>query len=58
MNVTRPEIKQDLEQVVATIRPELEQQKQKMVDNAQKKAKKAPARAKATPAKRAMARAA
>jgi hypothetical protein len=36
MNVTRPEIKQDLEQVVATIRPELEQQKQKMVDNAAK----------------------
>ncbi len=34
MNVTRPEIKQDLEQVVATIRPELEQQKQKMIDNA------------------------
>jgi len=31
---------------------------QKMVDNAQKKAKKAPARAKATPAKRAMAKAA
>ena len=34
MNVTRPEIRQDLEQVVAVIRPELEQQKQKMVDNA------------------------
>jgi uncharacterized protein len=34
MNVTRPEIKQDLTQVVATIRPELEQQKQKMIDNA------------------------
>ncbi|WP_262271314.1 DUF2059 domain-containing protein [Microvirga yunnanensis] len=34
MNVTRPEIKQDLEQVVAIIRPELEQQKQKMLDNA------------------------
>src|SRR3712207_2594298 len=34
MNVTRPEIKQDLDQVVATIRPELEQQKQKMIDNA------------------------
>ncbi|WP_201829707.1 DUF2059 domain-containing protein [Microvirga zambiensis] len=34
MNVTRPEIRQDLQQVVATIRPELEQQKQKMIDNA------------------------
>ncbi len=34
MNVTRPEIKQDLEQVVTQIRPELEQQKQKMIDNA------------------------
>jgi hypothetical protein len=34
MNVTRPEIKQDLTQVVAQLRPELEQQKQKMVDNA------------------------
>ncbi len=34
MNVTRPEIKNDLTQVVATLRPELEQQKQKMVDNA------------------------
>ena len=34
MNVTRPEIKQDLQQVVAQLRPELEQQKQKMVDNA------------------------
>lgn len=36
MNVTRPEIKQDLDQVVASLRPELEQQKQKMVDNAAK----------------------
>ncbi len=36
MNVTRPEIKQDLQQVVAQLRPELEQQKQKMVDNAAK----------------------
>jgi hypothetical protein len=36
MNVTRPEIRQDLEQVVAQLRPELEQQKQKMVDNAAK----------------------
>src|SRR5829696_5929324 len=34
MNVTRPEIKNDLTQVVAQIRPELDQQKQKMVDNA------------------------
>lgn len=34
MNVTRPEIKQDLDQVVAKIRPELDQQKQKMIDNA------------------------
>jgi uncharacterized protein len=34
MNVTRPEIKNDLIQVVAQIRPELDQQKQKMVDNA------------------------
>jgi uncharacterized protein len=36
MNVTRPEIKNDLIQVVAQIRPELDQQKQKMVDNAAK----------------------
>jgi uncharacterized protein len=34
MNVTRPEIKQDLEQVVTVLRPEVEQHKQKMVDNA------------------------
>jgi len=34
MNVTRPEIKKDLDQVVATIRPEVEQQKQKMVETA------------------------
>lgn len=34
MNVTRPEIKQDLTQVVTQLRPELEQQKQKMIDNA------------------------
>ncbi|MFC4174620.1 DUF2059 domain-containing protein [Microvirga sp. GCM10011540] len=34
MNVTRPEIKQDLEQVVAILRPEVEQHKHKMVDNA------------------------
>ena len=34
MNVTRPEIKQDLDQVVAQIRPELDKEKQKMVDNA------------------------
>ena len=34
MNVTRPEIRTDLEQVVAMLRPELEQQKQKMIDNA------------------------
>ena len=31
MNVTRPEIKQDLEKVVEQIRPELEQQKQQMI---------------------------
>jgi len=36
MNVTRPEIKNDLTQVVALLRPELEQHKQKMVDNAAK----------------------
>ena len=34
MNVTRPEIRTDLEQVVAMLRPEVEQQKQKMIDNA------------------------
>ena len=34
MNVTRPEIRTDLEQVVALLRPEVEQQKQKMIDNA------------------------
>jgi hypothetical protein len=34
MNVTRPEIKQDLDQVVAQLRPELDKEKQKMVDNA------------------------
>ncbi|ANY77522.1 hypothetical protein BB934_04175 [Microvirga ossetica] len=34
MNVTRPEIRTDLDQVVAMLRPELEQQKQKMIDNA------------------------
>ncbi|WP_201860464.1 DUF2059 domain-containing protein [Microvirga soli] len=34
MNVTRPEIKQDLDQVVAQIRPELDKEKLKMVDNA------------------------
>ena len=34
MNVTRPEIRQDLAQVVTQLRPELEQQKQKMVDSA------------------------
>jgi hypothetical protein len=34
MNVTRPEIKQDLDQVVTMLRPEVEQHKQKMVDNA------------------------
>ncbi len=34
MNVTRPEIKQDLDQVVAQIRPEVEQKKQQMIDNA------------------------
>src|SRR3712207_4624831 len=33
MDVTRPEIRNDLTQVVAQLRPELEQQKQKMVDN-------------------------
>ena len=34
MNVTRPEIKKDLEEVVAIIRPEVEQQKSKMIDSA------------------------
>lgn len=34
MNVTRPEIKQDLEEVVTLIRPEVDQRKQLMVDNA------------------------
>jgi uncharacterized protein len=34
MNVTRPEIKNDLDQVVAQLRPELDKEKQKMVDNA------------------------
>jgi hypothetical protein len=33
MNVTRPEIKQDLDQVVEQIRPELEQQKQHMINS-------------------------
>lgn len=32
MNVTRPEIKQDLDQVVTMIRPEVEQKKQEMID--------------------------
>ncbi|HEV2566876.1 MAG TPA: DUF2059 domain-containing protein [Microvirga sp.] len=32
MNVTRPEIRQDLEQVVTLIRPEVEQKKQEMVE--------------------------
>ena len=34
MNVTRPEIRSDLDQVVNQIRPELEQKKQVMVDKA------------------------
>jgi hypothetical protein len=34
MNVTRPEIKEDLNQVVEQLKPEVEQQKQKMIDNA------------------------
>ena len=34
MNVTRPEIRTDLDQVVNQIRPELEQKKQVMVDKA------------------------
>ena len=33
MNVTRPEIRQDLEQVVAILRPEVEQKKQEMIDS-------------------------
>ena len=33
MNVIRPEIKKDLDQV-ATLRPEFDQEKQKMIDNA------------------------
>jgi uncharacterized protein len=32
MNVTRPEIRQDLDQVVTLIRPEVEQKKQEMID--------------------------
>lgn len=34
MNVTRPEIRKDLDEVVDMLRPEVEQQKEKMVDNA------------------------
>jgi hypothetical protein len=34
MNVTRPEIKKDLDEVVNTLRPEVQQHKEKMVDNA------------------------
>ncbi|MGO4572750.1 DUF2059 domain-containing protein [Microvirga sp. 2TAF3] len=34
MNVTRPEIKKDLDEVVVMLRPEVEQLKQKMVDSA------------------------
>lgn len=34
MNVTRPEIKKDLDEVVVQLRPEVEQWKQKMVDSA------------------------
>lgn len=34
MNVTRPEIKKDLDEVVNQLRPEVEQWKQKMVDSA------------------------
>ena len=34
MNVTRPEIQKDLNEVVDMLRPEVEQQKEKMVDNA------------------------
>jgi hypothetical protein len=33
MNVTRPEIRQDLEQVVAILRPEVDQKKQEMIDS-------------------------
>ena len=33
MNVTRPEIKKDLEEVTAMLRPEIEMQKQKMLEN-------------------------
>ncbi|MBF9232116.1 DUF2059 domain-containing protein [Microvirga alba] len=36
MNVTRPEVKEDLEQVVVMLRPEVELQKQKMIDAAAK----------------------
>ncbi|MGO4526818.1 DUF2059 domain-containing protein [Microvirga sp. 2MCAF35] len=32
MNVTRPEIRQDLDQVVTLIRPEVEQKKKEMID--------------------------
>lgn len=34
MNVTRPEIRKDLDEVVTILRPEVEQQKQKMIDTA------------------------
>lgn len=34
MNVTRPEIRKDLDEVVTILRPEVEQQKQKMIDMA------------------------
>src|SRR3954454_23686207 len=34
MNVTRPEIKQDLDQVIEILRPEMDQQKQVMVNSA------------------------
>jgi hypothetical protein len=34
MNVTRPEIKQDLDQVIQMLRPEMDQQKQVMVNAA------------------------
>lgn len=34
MNVARPEIKKDLDEVVVVLRPEVEQWKQKMVDSA------------------------
>jgi hypothetical protein len=36
MNVTRPEIRQDLDQVVALIRPEVEQKKQELIDSTAK----------------------